>query len=336
MYDRQKFGIAAKTPDPATQYLARGNDRDARCENQVVKSSGKNTWAPPLQPVRPSGRKRQGPTPRPAGNTGNARCEDLVVKARMPLRSSDYSRNQRVEAHLGLVPSIARAYRCHARGHGIEFEDLVAYGRRGLLDAASRFDAANGSPFEAFARPRIRGAIIDGIRREGWFGRRAYRPKIAARDSAVERAANDPRSAISPPCGLTIIHAKTTGAGGDEWIGEIVARREAGDGAGWNGRRMVQVPVEVDNALQEQAVATLSLLPARERRLLELCYYDGKTLSQAAGEMGFRRSWASRLHARALATLRVAMPASPPYRLRSASGNKQPLPSRPHSGSKSP
>lgn len=255
------------------------------------------------------------------------------MKARMPLRSSDYSRNQRVEAHLGLVPSIARAYRCHARGHGIEFEDLVAYGRRGLLDAASRFDAANGSPFEAFARPRIRGAIIDGIRREGWFGRRAYRPKIAARDSAVERAANDPRSAISPPCGLTIIHAKTTGAGGDEWIGEIVARREAGDGAGWNGRRMVQVPVEVDNAPQEQAVATLSLLPARERRLLELCYYDGKTLSQAAGEMGFRRSWASRLHARALATLRAAMPAFAPYRPRSASGNKRPLAFRPHAGS---
>src|SRR6188508_251891 len=67
MYDRQKFAIAAKTPDPATQHLPRGNDRDARCENHVVKTSGKETWAPPLQPVRSSGGERQGPTPRPGG-----------------------------------------------------------------------------------------------------------------------------------------------------------------------------------------------------------------------------------------------------------------------------
>jgi len=336
MYDRQKFAIAAKTPDPATHHLARGNNRDARCENHVVKTSAMNTWGPPLQPVRPSGRKRQGPTPTPAGNTGNARCEDLVVKARMPPRASDDSRNQRVEAHLDLVPSIARAYRCHARGHGIEFEDLVAYGRRGLLDAASRFDATNGAPFRAFARPRIHGAIIDGIRREGWFGRRAYRPGSADRGDVVTRAANDPRSAVTSPSALTIIHAEQkAGAGGEDWFAEIATAREAGDGARWNGRRMVQGPVEADDAPQTLAAANLSLLPARERRLLELCYYGGKTLSQAAGEMGFRRSWASRLHARALATLRAAMPAFAPYRPRSANGNRRPTPARPHTGSNS-
>jgi DNA-directed RNA polymerase specialized sigma24 family protein len=48
-------------------------------------------------------------------------------------------------------------------------------------------------------------------------------------------------------------------------------------------------------------------LPERERRLLELCYYEGKTLNHAAAEMGFRRSWAPRLHARALATIRAGV-----------------------------
>src|SRR5262249_35923924 len=126
------------------------------------------------QAARPSGRRRQKATPRPTGNTGDARCENPGVTSRLPTHASGGSRNERVEAHLDLVPSIARGYRCYGRAHGIEFEDLIAYGRRGLLDAASRFDATNGAPFRAFARPRIHGAIIDGIRREGWFARRAY------------------------------------------------------------------------------------------------------------------------------------------------------------------
>jgi DNA-directed RNA polymerase specialized sigma24 family protein len=48
-------------------------------------------------------------------------------------------------------------------------------------------------------------------------------------------------------------------------------------------------------------------LPERERHLIELCYFEGKTLEQAAAVMGFRRSWASRLVTRALVTLRAAL-----------------------------
>jgi RNA polymerase sigma factor for flagellar operon FliA len=323
MYERQKFATRPGTPDPATHDSGRCNDHDARCENDVVKTPGTNECAPVLRPGRPSGRQRQEREPTLAGNTGNARCENRVVKTRAPKDAPDDTRNQRVEAHLDLVPSIARTYRCHARGHGIELEDLVAYGRRGLLDAAWRFDPTNGAPFRAFARPRIHGAIIDGIRREGWFGRRAYRPGSAHGSSVVDRAANDPRSVATPPSGLTIIYAEQrTRAGGEDWIGDVAPPAEGGHVAGWNGRRMVQVPVDGGPPLQ--ALATyLPLLPARERRRIDLCYYQEKTLSQAAGEMGFRRSWASRLHARALTRLRAAMQVPSPTARTSAIGNDQ-------------
>ena len=262
--------------------------------------------------------------------------ENGIVKTAVPMEAIDDSRDQRVVDHLHLVRPIARAVRARTLRSRIELEDLVAYGTEGLLDAASRFDATRGVPFAAFARLRIQGAIVDGIRKEGWFGRRAYRRLTAARVGIVDSAANDPRSAVVLPAGLTIVHAgQGAGAGGEDWCAEIAEGGEADNGARWNGRRMVQLPVEDDDALRALAAANLSLLPARERRLLELCYYQGKTLSQAAGEMGFRRSWASRLHARALATLRAAMPAFAPYRRRSASGNKRPPPSRPHSGSDS-
>src|SRR5204863_9417628 len=138
------------------------------------------------------------------------------------------------------------------------------------------------------------------------------------------------RSAVVLPAGLTIFHAEQgSGAGGEDWLAEIAEGGEAGQGARWNRRRLVQVPFEKDDALEALAAANLVLLPARERRLLELCYYQGKTLSEAAREMGFRRSWASRLHARALATLRTAIQdnASSSYRRRS-SGNDRPSASR--------
>jgi len=263
------------------------------------------------------------------GNTRDARCENLVVKTAVPTQTPRDSRDQRVSDHLYLVRPIARTIR--ARVPGVDLDDLVAYGTEGLLGAASRFDSARGVPFAAFARPRIRGAIVDGIRREGWFGRRAHRQLRAGRSGIVDSAANDPRSAVVLPAGLTILYAGTRrGAGGEDWIAEIADRSEAGQGARWNGRHLVQVPVDNEGTFHALATASLSLLPACERRLLELRYYYGRTLSQAAREMGFRRSWASRLHARALATLGAAMQGYSPYRRTDASGNERPPPSRPH------
>lgn len=213
------------------------------------------------------------------------------MKTSGPAPAPDDWRDQRVADHLHLVPRIARAFRARVLGnHRIEIDDLVAYDRKGLLDAASRFDAMRG--------------------------RRAYRRLRDRRLGIVDRAANDPGSAVVLPAGIPIFHAeKGTRAEGEEYrFADIAEGGEAGQGARWNGRRMLQVPVEDDDTLQALAAANLSLLPERERRLLELRYYHGKTVSQAAGEMGFRRSWASRLHARALATLGAAMHAYSPYR----------------------
>jgi RNA polymerase sigma factor for flagellar operon FliA len=217
------------------------------------------------------------------------------------------------------------------RGHSTALDDLVAYGNEGLLDAASRFDATRGVPFEAFARSRIHGAIVDGIRKEGWFGRRAYRRLNTGRVGIVDSTENDPRSAVALPTGLTILHAgHRAWAGGEDWLGEILERGETARGARWNGRRMAQPPVDDEGGLHTLATANLSLLPDRERRLLELRYFHDKTLSQVAREMGFRRSWASRLHARALATLGAAIHAHLPYRRRSVIGNKRLPTPRPH------
>jgi RNA polymerase sigma factor for flagellar operon FliA len=182
------------------------------------------------------------------------------------------ARDELIKAHLHLVSSIAGTFRSRPIARGVELEDLIAYGREGLVDAASRFDSARGIPFGAFARHRIRGTILDGIRTQYWFGRRAHHHlRIDIAGEAAEPA-NDPRTGVR-----------------------------------WNGRPMVTPPVDPDDTSKSLVTHLLLLLPARERRLLDLCYVEGKTLSQAAKKMGFGRAWASRLHLRALVTLRAAL-----------------------------
>jgi RNA polymerase sigma factor for flagellar operon FliA len=186
-------------------------------------------------------------------------------------------RDELIKAHMYLVHSIVHDPKVSSLGKGVELEDLVAYGSQGLVEAANRFDGSKGIPFAAFARHRISGAIVDGIRTQHRLGRRAY-----------ERLQADPTAGD--------VHFVEF----DQWT------EESGD-ARWNGRRMAQVPFAEDDSLQIVVAAELRHLPARQRRLVALCFNEGKTLSQAGAEMGFGRSWASKLLTGALATLKAAV-----------------------------
>ncbi len=184
------------------------------------------------------------------------------------------TRDERINAHLDLVESIARNIRGRRLGKGIELDDLVAYGAIGLVEAATRFEE-RGVPFSAFARARIYGAIADGIRTQHWFGRRADRRL------RVDRVGHD-------------------------WQVAVDAGHRAHNDVRRNGRPMVCPPIETGD-VSEQLAAALHGLPELERRVVELHHYQHKTISQTAKELGICRPWTSRLHARALAALRVAL-----------------------------
>src|SRR3954470_10912687 len=87
-----------------------------------------------------------------------------------------------IEQHLSLVQAIAGKLK-RTLGRSIDFEDLVGYGSKGLVEAAERFDARQGTAFSTFAYYRIRGAMLDGLRTMGWYSRADY-----ARYRAEERA----------------------------------------------------------------------------------------------------------------------------------------------------
>jgi RNA polymerase sigma factor for flagellar operon FliA len=184
------------------------------------------------------------------------------------------TRDALIKAQLDLVKVIVGDIRGRPLGRGIDVDDLVAYGRIGLVEAATRFEA-RGVPFSAFARPRIYGAIVDGIRAQHWFGRRADRRL------RIDRV-------------------------GHAWQVAVDAGHQAWNDVRRNGRPMV-CPQTATEDVTAQIAAALRGLPVLERRVVELHHYQEKTITQAAKELRIGRPRASRLHARALAALRVAL-----------------------------
>ena len=79
---------------------------------------------------------------------------------------------QLVERHLGLVRAQASdIMRSSGLPTSIEFDDLVSFGTKGLIEAAQRFQPERGAAFPTFAYYRVRGAIYDGLRSFGWVTR---------------------------------------------------------------------------------------------------------------------------------------------------------------------
>ncbi len=209
-----------------------------------------------------------------------------------------------VEEYRPLVASIAHKLRA-AFDLRAEMDDLIAEGMAGLLEAKSRFDPSRGVQFNTFAYYRIRGAMIDSIRRDSNLSRRAHRKRQEALaaleigEQLGEARAADPKSRTDAKATLEAMHqtlAKLT----TSFVLSAVGQDEA-----------PETPEE--RVLSEEAKVRvrglLDTLPERERKLVEGFYFDGRQFDEVAAEIGISKSWASRLHTKALDRLRAALTA---------------------------
>jgi RNA polymerase sigma factor for flagellar operon FliA len=187
----------------------------------------------------------------------------------------------------------------------LELDELVAYGQIGLLEAAERFDPKVGANFLTFAHYRIKGAIFDGLRKMGVLrgsdARTAYAGERAAaylgnlsdresgtsnRGSSFDDDVNDISDAVA---GLAMVFATSL---------------EGADGQGYTDESLpVDVRLELEQ-LKTRVRAAIEKLPEKEKKLLQGYYFQGRTLEEAGAEIGQSKSWASRLHARAIDRLK--------------------------------
>lgn len=227
---------------------------------------------------------------------------------------TEKERKRLVDSSVPLVRSIAAKIK-EQLPREIEFEDLVAYGMQGLLEAAGRYDPRLGSAqFTTFAYYRIRGAMFDGLRTMGWLPRAEY-----ARLRFEEKADTYVGNAVDRDVGQ---ERTTEDAGGprlEEEMRELadslggiaaifIASLDARAEAAQDGILSPQPHTEVEERQQNQTIRqALSTLPEKERRLLEMFYFEDKSLAEAGTALGLSKSWSSRLHARAIDLLKAAL-----------------------------
>ena len=181
-----------------------------------------------------------------------------------------------------------------------DLDDLRAWGQQGLWEAKGRFDANRGVRFSTFAYYRVRGAVIDGVRKQGWLKRRAYAKLKAfeAADALGEQLSES--EAQSPSASATARAAQ---------IGDVLGKISAAymlSAVGQGAEDVPDTPEELLGEAEARGVVKRGLfaLPERERVLLEAIYFEGVTIEEAGGRLGLSKSWASRMHAKALERLR--------------------------------
>ena len=202
----------------------------------------------------------------------------------------------RIESCQGLVRTIALAI--HKKMHGThELDDLIAYGQLGLAQAASEFDPSRGAQLSTYAYYRIRGAIYDGGAKMGWQ-RQTDRRDAAWNDILAEDAENP---------------VEEKGSDRGEWLNGITARmatatllNSAGDVYSKDvaDEAATQPVVEIcREELRTHLRLLVDQLPAEYAELIREMYFLGNTMQDAGAKLGMSKSWASRMHAKALQLL---------------------------------
>jgi len=231
-----------------------------------------------------------------------------------PSRVGEQSDQDRlVTQHVSLVKRIA--YHLVSRlPPSVQVEDLIQAGMIGLLEAAKNYNPSQGASFETYAGIRIRGAMLDEIRRSDWTPRSVHR-KVRMVAEAVRGIENvkgrDARDTeVAEVLGLTLeeYHAILQDAAGcrvfsydDPNIGGADSEG-AGPGSQAGPLEMLQ-----HEDFQGCLAEAISGLPERERLVMSL-YYDEELNLREIGEiLGVSESRVCQIHGQALIRLRARM-----------------------------
>ena len=216
-----------------------------------------------------------------------------------------------VKLHLALVKRIA--YHLISRlPSSVQVDDLIQAGLIGLMEAAAHYDAAQGASFETYAGIRVRGAMLDEIRRYDWAPRSVHRKARAVADAmrAIEqvhgRDADDAEVAQNMGISLDEYHQILQDASAcklfsidseeGEAIGDMLSDERPGP----------QAALEEEDFRNEMSAA-LNGLPERERLVLALYYDEELNLREIGAVLGVSESRVCQIHSQALLRLKARM-----------------------------
>ncbi len=170
-------------------------------------------------------------------------------------------------------------------GGNADFDELRSWGAEGLLQAAKRFDPSRGVPFGAFARARITGAMVDGLRASSDIPRAILRARRHGGDADDEaRAIERHQVGVATAIAHGLLHEAAAGEEG-EWMPR--SRDRGPEAALWEAQRSQLVRDAVER------------LPTTEGALVQRHLLDDVKLDDVARELGLSAARAGRLLERA-------------------------------------
>ena len=218
-----------------------------------------------------------------------------------------------VERHGDLVRRIAHHLAARLPS-SVEVDDLIQAGMLGLIDAARNFQADQGAAFETYASIRIRGAMIDEIRRGDWVPRsvhRRYRDVVAATrevEQATGRAASAQEVAGALGVSLDEYHRMLEDAARGQLI-SLDSHAEEHDGEPRLASQGGATPAREfeHDAFRHALGGAIGDLPEREQLVLSLYYEQEMNLREIGAVLSISESRVCQIHGQAMLRLRARL-----------------------------
>ena len=210
--------------------------------------------------------------------------------------------------HMNLVRQIAHGFIRRMPGH-VEVDDLIQAGMVGLLEAARRYCRAEGATFRTYAAPRIRGAILDSMRRSDWTPRSVYR-RLRTIEKTKRRLQNESSQMataadVAAALGMSLndYHSALQDA--------AMSRLVSLDGPE-SDDTLPGTSVDPAHHVEREdwhctIAAAIAALPERERVIVLLHHDEGLALREIGERFDLSESRACQVHKRAVERIRMTL-----------------------------
>ena len=196
----------------------------------------------------------------------------------------------------------------------VQVDDLIQSGMIGLLEAARNYDAAQGASFETYAGIRIRGSMLDEIRKGDWAPRSLHR-KVREITRAVAKLealhGRDARDAeVAEHVGMSLdeyYHTLQDASGYRVFSFEDLQTKEGGLSEGLTAKIPEPLEKVEEDYFKDALAREIAGLPERERLVMSLYYKEELNLRETGEVLGVSESRVCQIHSQALIRLKTRM-----------------------------
>lgn len=225
-------------------------------------------------------------------------------------------RDRLVVAHVGLVKALAQRLARRLPSQ-VEVADLVSIGVLGLVEAAGRYKPATGVPFDAFARRRVQGAMLDALRDLDWAPRSLRKLRRHVDGTLAQLRSQLGREPSEQELAQALDMTDTQFAASMEQLRSLeVAMVRPLDDSGSERQSLLEICIDPDvgpevrlerREMRGLLASAIKQLPERERQVLALYYEEEMTMAEIGEVLGVCESRVSQLRSLAISRLRTSL-----------------------------